>query len=372
MPDFKVVHLTSAHPRYDTRIFIKMCSSLIKSNYDTTLIVADGKGEELLNGVKIVDVGIESGGRIQRMTKSVSKVFKKALELDADLYHLHDPELMLIAIKLRKQGKKVVFDAHEDLPLQVLNKPYLNKFIAKLISSTVSIYESYVCKRIDAVVTATPFIRDKFLNINTNTVDVNNFPILSELSTLDTSNFHKRKNCCYVGGITKVRGIEEILLSLELLEDPIKLHLAGAFSEKSLEDTVKQHSSWNKVIEHGWLNREGISSIFIDSFAGLVTLHPIINYQDSLPVKMFEYMAAGIPVIYSNIPLWETIIKKEQCGISVDPYSPVDIGNAINYLASNLNEAKLMGDKGRQAVLEKYNWAIEEKKLLGLYQRLLS
>lgn len=372
MKIYKVVHLTSAHPRYDTRIFIKMCSSLASAGYSTILVVADGLGSESKNDVSIIDIGAKSGNRLNRMTSTVSKVYKTAIDLNADIYHLHDPELMPIGLKLKKLGKKVIFDAHEDLPLQVLSKPYLNSFIAKVVSKLVAKYEHYICSKIDAVVTATPFIRDKFLKVNLNTVDINNFPILSELSTIDTSDFYKRKNCCYVGGITKVRGIEEIINSLDFLDDSIKLNLAGTFSEKSLEIKVKQYTGWNQVIEHGWLDREGIHSVLHDSFAGLVTLHPIINYQDALPVKMFEYMAAGLPVIYSNISLWKNIIEKEQCGISVDPYSSKDISNAIEFLANNLDKARKMGDNGRQAVINRYNWAVEEKKLFNLYQGLLS
>jgi glycosyltransferase involved in cell wall biosynthesis len=365
--DKKIAHLTSAHPRYDTRIFIKMCSSLA-IQYDVFLIVADGLGDEVKNNVNIVDVGETIGGRLSRMSKVVNKVFKKAVELDVDIYHLHDPELLPIGLKLKKIGKKVIFDSHEDVPKQILGKPYLNVPLRKLMSKVFGMYEKYACKKIDAIISATPYIRDKFLEINTNSVDINNFPLLSEqVNTIDWT--EKRDEVVYVGGIERIRGIEQIVKAFGLIDD-VRLNLAGVFSDQALKDSVKKLEGWSAVNELGFLNRHEVNLVLAKSKAGLVTLHPVINYIDALPVKMFEYMAAGIPVIASNFPLWREIIEGNKCGLCVDPMNSKEIRDAVKYLKDNPYKAEEMGKNGRKAVEDKYNWLEEERKLLDIYRSL--
>ena len=121
----------------------------------------------------------------------------------------------------------------------------------------------------------------------------------------------------------------------------------------------------------GFVNRKGVRATLARSMAGLVLLHPIINYIDALPRKMFEYMSAGIPVIASNFPLWKEIVEGNQCGLTVNPLSPEKIVRAIEHLITHPEKARRMGKNGQRAVLAKYNWKQENAKLLGLYKKLM-
>lgn len=366
--NYKITHLTSAHPRYDTRIFIKECNSLAKvEGYEVSLIVADGLGDEEKNGVQIVDVG-QLEGRFNRIFKTTKNVLAKAIELDSDIYHLHDPELIPVGLKLKKLGKKVIFDAHEDLPKQLLAKPYLNTITKNLLSKGAALYEKYACKKFDCIVAATPFIRDKFLTF-TKSVDVNNYPIIEELSS--DRPWEERKNqVCYVGVIAKIRGNLENVQAMAYVNKNTSFKLAGMTYEDSFFKELEANENWERVEFVGKLDRAGVKSLLEESKMGLVTLHPTINYVDALPVKMFEYMLAGIPVIASDFQILQDIVSKEKCGLCVNPLDAKAIGEGIEYLATHDKEAKEMGEKGKKAVLEKYNWEIEEKKLYKVYEEL--
>lgn len=365
---FQITHLTSVHTRYDIRIFNKMCKSLAFNGYNVLLIVADGKGDEVKDRVSIVDVGASTMGRLLRMTKTSSRVFEKAKEFDSDIYHIHDPELIPAGLKLKKLGKKVIFDSHEDVSNQILNKPYLNRISKIILSKIYKWYEYWSLSKFDYLIAATSFIRNQLLKINPNTVDINNFPLLNEFKI---SNWiHKENTVAYIGGISEIRGIKEVILALSYTQN-VRLNLAGSFGEKIFEKKIKKYENWSKVNTLGFLNRQQVSEVLTKSLAGIVTLYPVTNYITSLPVKMFEYMSAGLPVIASNFSLWREIIEGNQCGICVDPLNPKAIGDAIQYLVDNPQKAEQMGKNGRKAVEQKYNWSIEEKKLLTLYKHLL-
>lgn len=363
----KIVHLTSVHPRTDTRIFLKQCLSL-SEKYNVSLVVADGLGNDIKHNIHIYDVGkIEN--RVKRIINSTKAVLEKAIELDADLYHLHDPELLPIGLRLKKLGKTVIFDSHEDVPNQILSKYYLPAFTRRPLSKMYRTYESYACAYFDAIVAATPYIQDKFLKINSNTVNINNYPDTSEFLSV-IPDFNNSKQVFYVGSITKIRGITELVESLTSTNVDCRLKLAGSFPDKNLEFSVKKMDGWQKVEYIGFANRDEIKESLSESIAGLVTLHPTPSFVVSLPVKMFEYMSAGLPVIASDFPLWRNIIEKINCGICVNPLDPQSISKAIDYLIKNPDKAYEMGNNGRKAIIETYNWTVEKNALLALYDSL--
>jgi len=366
----RVAHLTSVHNRDDARIFLKQCRSLAAVGHDVTLIVADGRGDKTRDDVRIIDVG-RPRGRLRRFMQTTRLVRRKAAELRADIYHLHDPELLPAGLMLKASGKRVVFDSHEDVPRQILSKSYLPRILRRPLAFFVGMIERAIVRRLDHVVAATPAIRDKFRRMKVQTTDINNYPMLGELSVEPSSRRHT-SDICYVGGIVATRGIREIVAALSLTRTQGKLLLAGPFPERQVRAEVATLPGWTKVRELGVVDRAGVRNVLASAAAGLVTLHPTPAYLESLPVKMFEYMSAGLPVIASDFPLWRDIVEGSGCGICVDPLDPVAIAAAIDSIVENPDMGRKMGECGYFAVHERYNWGAEEKKLLELYDKLSS
>lgn len=332
-------------------------------------MVADGLGDACVDGIRIIDVG-RSRGRRDRMLRSTWRVGRAAMALDADVYQLHDPELLPVGLRLRLAGRKVVFDAHEDVPTQLLDKPYLSPRGARLLAASYRLLEKAALGRFDGVLAATALIRDRLSRLQPRTLEVNNFPCTEEFCL--ASDTGPREHFCYVGSISAIRGVRELVKACALLRTPARLSLAGSFAEPELEAEVARYPGWNRVDALGHLDRQGVAAVMSGAFAGLVTLLPTASYRDALPVKMFEYMAAGIPVIASDFPLWRDIVEGNRCGLCVDPHDPTAIAAAIDFLADQRELAQEMGARGRRAVLERYNWENEAGKLAAFYTDLLA
>lgn len=364
-----VCHITTVHPRYDIRIFVKECSTLANNGYTVSLIVADEYADEMKNGVQIFSIG-KALSRKDRILSHSRKIMQKVLSLNPDIVHFHDPELMPLGLKLQKMGIKVIYDVHEDNPKQVLNKYWLPKLIRPIISKLVKRLEKKCAQKLSAIVTATPLIEKRFRQYNNNTITIHNYPIINELGRSENNYAEREYSLCYIGSISKTRGIVPLVESLSISK--LKLELAGTFSGDIDINQIKNLVGGENVNYHGVLTREEIATLLHKTKIGIVTLLPTPSYIESLPIKMFEYMLAGIPLVASNFPLWEEIIKQYNCGILVDPQDKYAIAMGCKKLIEDSNLAMKMGQLGQHVVQELLNWEVESKKLLNFYHNILN
>lgn len=367
----KICHLTSVHPRNDTRIFIKECHSLAKQKqYEVCLIVTDGKGDTYINNIHIYDIG-RSKGRINRVLFTTRKVLKKAIDLNCDIYHFHDPELIPIGIKLKKLGKKVIFDIHENIALQISDKTYIVKPLRKIFSIIYRRYEKFALRKFDYLVLAEESYMKYYQELSKNIIVVLNMPDMRPFEKFSNQNRNKNE-LFYIGDISIERGLDITIEAISQLKEKypeIMMHYIGSYEPSLIKSLNLNHINDN-IKFYGRLSLFDGLEYSRSAKVGLSVLKPIQNYIKSYSTKIFEYMALGLPVITSNFPLYKDVVEKYHCGICIDPLNVKELVEAIEYIFSNPDEARLMGENGKNLISEKFNWSIEEAKLLGMYVEL--
>lgn len=362
----KVCHVTSVHPVFDTRIFHKECKSLSK-RYDVSLI-APNVEDQTVDNIRIYGVKLPQS-RKQRI-RSLDLVYQKMVEIDADVYHFHDPELMSLGVKIKKEkAKKIVFDSHEDIPQQILCKPWIPRVFRKPLSFIYAKYESKILKNYDSLVSVTPTIVERLSKVNHNTFQVTNYPVYKEYSDHRTWG----RNICFTGGVSYQYQHHEIISSLDRIH--ATYIMAGPCKTPSYMERLKALQNWKLVDYRGQVPYEKCLDIMQESSAGLAILFysPNVGYKKGTlgVLKIFEYMMVGIPVICTDFDLWKEIVEGNKCGICVNPYDSQELIKAVNYLMENPQVCKEMGDNGIKAVQEKYNWSTQEKILFEMYDKLL-
>ncbi|MBK8268015.1 MAG: glycosyltransferase family 4 protein [Planctomycetes bacterium] len=367
----RVVQFSTVHPPNDIRVFHRECRTLAAAGYDIAYVVPHDR-DETVHGVRLCAVR-KPKGRLDRMIGSTWRVFRRSMKENGKVYHFHDPELIPAALLMKLSGKRVIYDAHEDTPRSVYNKTYIPKPVRYPAAWLCEFWELLGMWAFDNPIAATPAIARRFPKKKAAVVQ--NFPIMDEVMHEHATPVSQRlPNVIYVGEISRQRGICEIVRAMSLVPADLdaKLILAGKFVPASLEQEVRAMPGWDRVEFLGWRSRDEILREFGRSRAGLVLFHPVPNHTEAQPAKLFEYMAAGLPLIASNFEHWRTFVEGEGCGIQADPRDPSSVAAAITKLLRDPAESEAMGKRGQRAVRERFNWGVESQTMLGIYERLMA
>lgn len=369
----KICFLGSALSRRDPRIFWRQGRSLVSAGYDVTFIGCDSKPDDIEDGVRAISSGFSTSNRIKRMLCSKKYLYKKALEINADIYQVSEPELIPLGLKLKRIGKKVIFDMREDYPRLIFEKDYIPKVLRKPISSML---ENYMCKslkKFDAVFSVTPHIVEYIKNIwECREVHLaTNYPIVDKDFQLSFNEYDNRGNVlCYIGNVYRISRQEITFKALEKISD-IKYIIAGRIQNDYKSELVIL-PYWKRIEFIDGIEKDGLEKLYRRVSIG----NSLRDFTDtgapkgSLGViKIFEYMEAALPIICTNVELWKDIVDKYKCGICVNPNNPDEIGEALLYLTEHKEEAYKMGQNGRRAVLEEYNWENQANRYISVINK---
>lgn len=365
----KICHLSSVRDSRDLCMFQRSCVSLAGAGYETYLVAKGESREE--KGVHVIGVGDPPAGRLKRMLTFSKTIYRAALAVDADLYHIHDPELLPYALKLKRMGKKVVFDSHELYTVLLRSKHYL-RGLAPLAAQVYGCLERYVLRRIDAVIFVAPRDgKDPFAGISRRTVMIANYALREELYARYVPMPKDAPAACFVGIMTPDRKAENMVLAAA--KAGVRLILVGDFEPEDYARRVRELPEYGNVDFRGILDRDRVTAVYQEATMGLCVMPNGGQYNicDTFNMKVYDYMAMGLPVVLSNSAYARRVMEEYPFGILVDPADTDQIADAIRYLADYPEEAACMGQAGRRAIDEVFNWETQEQKLLALYRDLI-
>jgi len=370
----KICILTTGHQALDNRIFYKQALSLRKKYEDITLIVPDSREFYVEQGIKII--GVQRAGSLFGRFKLGDTVVKKAVEVKADIYHFHDFELIYKVMKIKKAlpGCKIIYDVHEHYPDMMRMSKKVPRILRPLATFLVDKTELRKAKKFDQIITADDAVKERFDRVNPRVDVIYNF---SEFQPAEGDNTEKEYDVIYQGGITLERGVFHVVQAINILRDKfpdLRMIFVGPFDDPEGRDLVynyiEEHDLDRNVLFAGRVPHVEVEEYIRKSRIGVVTLLPLPKYYKNIPIKQFEYMSCGIPVVGSDLPPIKRFVTKYNSGIIVDPTKPEEIAKAINILLSDSRLCQEMGDNGIKAVREEYNWGKMEEKLLKIYSRL--
>ncbi len=366
-----ICHITVKHTPYDTRIFHKECKSL--SRYYTVTLLAPAMHNSTAEGITINALKPLPDGWIARMRYSLQYLFTLARKQKADLYHLHDPELLPLALLLKRTGNKVIFDVHEDYAATLQEHGY-----SPALQRIFRFFNRQVAKSCGVILAESSYI-SRYQGLARNYCVVENFCKPQDFTGFIRPDRSTCNRLVYIGTIHSHRGAQymlEILYRLQKGGLNISLDLIGNITEPELLRKIEKLPYYpeikNSVVWHGRLSLEESYTITREAFAGLCLLDYVPNHMESYPTKLFEYMACGLPVVASNIPLYKAVIERRECGITV-PYDDAETATEkIAGLFANKEQLQQFGNNGPEAVRRNYNWNMEENILLDFYQKMLN
>ena len=367
----KICHVTSVHNSDDVRIFEKESVSLAKKAEYEVYLVAPGEPRNDKN-VSVIGIGEKPSSRVKRMISFSKNAYKEALKVDADIYHLHDPELLRYALSFKKNGKKVIFDAHEDTIGDIRRKEYIPKIFRKVITVILEKYLQYVVPRIDAIVTVTPRIVENYKKYTDNVYLITNYPIIDDKEPILSSKNEDKTMLCFAGGISPQWSHEYILDAISRFED-VEYTFFGSASDDYI-NKLKQKDGWSKAHFMGKVPFDVVNRELWNADIGMALCQYVLDDGKTGTLgntKLFEMMLHKLPVIATDYSIWVDIVEGKNCGVCVDPSNVDQICDAVKFIKENPEIAKKMGENGRKAVLTEYNWSSQERTLYQAYESII-
>jgi len=370
----KICHIISGYHRTDARIFYRQCQSLKKHGFDVCILTNDGQSNEVIDGIPIISCTSAPVSRRKQLVMASGLFSEQAIAIGADVYQLHSPELLPLGVKLKRRGKTVVYDAHEDMPNHILEKEWLPPWSRQLVSKAFTLYMNKALRVIDQVVSPHSHVVQSLQQTLRKGILVANFPLLKERPDSSEAEYLARDSIfCYSGTVYSYSNQATTAAALSELENA-QYEIAGYIDEGQRE-MLKNSAAGGRIRCLDRLSQVELAKFYDRSIAGIVVYDYKLNLGYKLGSygtnKIFEYMEAGLPIICTDYDLWKDIVDRHECGICVKPGDISGLRQAMHAIMTDRKAAFRMGMNGRRAVENEFNWTSEEAKYCQMFSDLL-
>jgi glycosyltransferase involved in cell wall biosynthesis len=360
----RVCHVSTAHTGLDDRIFWKECTSLAQAGYEVVLLAPEVPAG-IIQGVSCIALRHESRRWIRPFMGF--SILWTVLRLHPRVAHFHDPELIPVAATLRVFGLKTIYDAHEDLPKQLKQKDWAQRSVTRLAVRTLALWLERSLRRLSAVVYVVDGQTES--RMTRRAVLVRNFPRqgLFAPSTTPRPPATLPLTVVYVGGLARARGIHELIDAVGMLpEGCVRFVLAGPWESSEFKDECQRSLGWGRVRSLDRLPHTEIPGLLRQADIGVHCPGRGPNMMRSIPVKVLEYMACGLPIVLTDIPFWHEMFGDTPIYVA-QPDAP-SIAAALTEL---IDDPAGRTERARQGVAllqaNGWYWASESAKLIELY-----
>lgn len=356
----KFCFLTSASRNYQFLILKRQARTLIDNGFDVSICVSDNGRRETVDGIHYIPNGYCRGGFFKRFFVLPRLMYRAAISVDADVYQIEAPDLLNIGVKLKKKGKKVLFNCMEGYPYNFYKKTKLPRFIAHWCVFFMAFSMKRALMKYDTVFAVSEDIINNMDRWGVKrTVLLGNFPEVNKDYNLSLETYLKRENrVIYYGHIPKSSCQENVIRAINEIPN-VNYLIAGKFWHNEYLTQLELLEGWKRVEFIDGFDRSQLPTILsrctISNTARDLSREQSSNGSMGI-IKIFESMEAALPIIFVDVPVYRRLVEEYHCGVLVDVHNVDSIKDAIDYLVSHKEEAYIMGQNGRRAVIEKYSW----------------
>jgi glycosyltransferase involved in cell wall biosynthesis len=308
-------------------------------------------------------------------------LFFAAIRDRAAIYHIHDPELLPVAVVLSLFTRgRTIYDVHEHYPFSMLAKHWIPGWLRHPIALLTGLAEKLLSPFLDAVIYVTEPVGDRFRRKTGRkpvAVCVRNYPPLDVAKGIRVPR-SKDPAVAYMGNVSGPRDMETTVRAIPrvLARFPrARFVLMGPFVPAGYGERLRRLAR-ELGVEHALElpglvpYREGLARLARSS-VGILPLADLPAFRVAMANKLFEYMALSLPVVAADLPENRKVVEKARCGLLARPGDARDLAEKINRILGDPRGAAAMGRRGLAAFRKRYNWTSEERALLRLYANLL-